>query len=1011
MPRNAPDRELAVKVTVDSLQAAQELAKSATAFEGYNKVVVRVANSTNQAFRKIGAAWNAIAVAQKATGYLAMALAPAMELEAATARLGVATNKTGAELETLSRAAAQAAASTVFSPTEAIAGMEQLALSVTDTKAATEAILPVLTLAQTYFNKNVGVAVTNVSSLMRSFGIQGASMTKTLDEWVSIASTAGIKVNDMAAGFKKLGGAANLANANFSQMAPLLALTVKGGLPAREAATGLFVAMQNLSRPEAQAELKKTFGVIVESGGMLKDPRNIMLDLAAAIDTTTGMTNKQNDALRKAFGGRALLPIIRMITMLNQGVYVQGKGMLRNAEVFDAFASRAQEMQGILKEMADRAMEPLSSRIEQLQENFVRFMATVGAPVADRVKAVVVVLSEAVNGIEGFLKKNEGFWAGFANGIIGFGFKTAGNFAMMHIGMMAIAGALGVLRAGLAYAATAFSGFTYAGYQAAMAEAAFNRQAQLGALAADMQAKSLGRLAYAAKVVGITLKFVIGKLFYWFMIATMVYDLVQMLLPAIKKFAGIGEPSAVAKQTAREKEASKGKESKEAAIMKAFNEGTQQLGKASEKLEDTVEKWSETIKSKVPEPSTKVLGDTRTALTGILAGPVGKNMTEAGKARMMEDMKTLEDINARRMSALTTGIMPSAEDSKKASEIAQGFTSFLSGMPQFAKLQEQLGMTGQAFEASSKDKYAASVLEKYEYMKGNVAATQLVLTQQDLLQKAQALQTTKAQLTTDQQRLQILPTLIKAEEDRNSALIAQYEDIKASLSGGGWEMIKDVLQTEWKGLSPSDQFDPKMSRSRSGRQRAGGGLYAVGGELAFDKEGRPISTKKLQSLKNETASLKESVAKREQLAASLSKSILGGQGKTKQLESEIGKIMSTGGEGFIGEWGALVEEFTAIGGKSIADAVVLANERIKKEYPELYPTIPSATAPTPEGAGKKPTGEVTPPITKGKKPELKLQQTFNATLFFGEDQIKPILKKIMTKTEDKSDFGVGRFFE
>lgn len=979
MPRNAADRKLSVQLTVDSLEAAQNLSKTSTAFENFNKVAIRVSNSTSNAMRKIGQSWNAIAVGKQAFGYLAGAIAPTVALEAAATRLAVATNKSGAELELLKRASADAAAATAFSPTEAIDGMQQLALSMTDATSASKAILPVLSLAQTYFDKNVGVAVGHVSSLLRSFSLQGAEAERTLNEWVSVAKTAGIKVNDMAAGFKKLGGAANLANTGFSEMVPLYALAVKGGIPARESATGLFVAMQNLARPTAQDELRKTFGVISSASGMMKDPRQVFLDLAGAIDTVGGVTDEQKDSLRKVFGSRALLPVIRILSQLNQGFYVQGKGMVAGAKAFDAFSEAAMRDTNILKEQADLALDPLASKVEQLQEKLNLLSTTVFTPLLGSMKTVVSGVMGVVEGFDMWLRSNSSAAAAILTLVSGLG-RTFLILATVKTGFVVLTGVLGVARAALLYTGSVISALSMVQTRAAFTNYQAAYSAQMAALAYSRLGVTLTvvsggwyGVALAAKVAARAMLTALG----WIgMIVTGVL-LLKDVLDALgitifgKKKSPFGDVSGKKGETST-------------GTMNKFMAATDKFGQSSENFGDAVGTWKDTMKQKLPQPSSSVLGQAEGAIRDFLGGAGGKMMGEKGRERIMADIAEAQRVDKIRRDALRTGRMPTAEETKSASNAIQNVTTFLSQFPQLKGLTEKLGTTGGEYQSATENKAVASVMNRYQYLYGNVAVARAEAADMEIAQKQALIVATAQQTTLAQQQLNATIANIPAQEKYVALLREQAEAVRAIVTP------ETPLEKMWT-------FGNAITAGMGDYM----GLDLVGGkqpermtDLFGTRDRLSRAEADLEKQKALKTQLESRITKSSELIGKTRGGLATATATKAKATQDIYESTQTGG--VVGDIGTVATTFTLLGMTAMetADAAIKLYRQIGREqgsnFPE--PAVPPSVPQTPVAPSKTYKQSII-------KPEIKI--------YFDDQQYMTMAKKVITKSGYTNPYPAG----
>ena len=384
----------AVQQTLSSLQSvAAQLANSLTpvanAVAAANIMVgdslngvTRKAEAGKGAFATLAGAYNTLIVAQRAAGFIAAGIKPAMDLETAMTDLKVATGLGAEQIDILTRSAMTAAERTVFTPPEAIEAAKTLNLTVRDVKATTESLLPVLMMAQTYMGKDVKKAAELAAVTMGAFHLQASALEPTLNKLVALSRAVGVPMDKLTGGMGKLGVAASLVGSNFEDIAPAYAIAIRAGLRSEEAATGLKTAMGRLTDPKVRSGLERNLGVIAASGGSFESVTDFMISLAAAADKYGGDMTYVSDSIRQAFGDRAVKPIMANIQAMNQGMLSQSGAVLYGAEAWKYTQDEMRNSAYVLRKANEEAMKPLSAQLARLAEAGSNLLGTVFKPLA-----------------------------------------------------------------------------------------------------------------------------------------------------------------------------------------------------------------------------------------------------------------------------------------------------------------------------------------------------------------------------------------------------------------------------------------------------------------------------------------------------------------------------------------------------------------------------------------------------------------------------------------------------
>ena len=593
--------------------------------DGVSRSAVRGKGS----LKELAGAYNALIVVKHAARIMAGAVKPAMDLETAQTNLRVATGLSTANIERLTLAAMKAAEYTTFTPPEALEAAKRLNLAVRDTTATVEAMTPVLMLAQTFLGKDVNKAADLAATTMGAFRLQASELEPALNKLVAGSRAVGVQVADLEAGMGKLGVAAGLVGSNLEDILPAYLNAVKGGLTASEAATGLKTALGRLSDPKIIRQLEAGLGVTVAQGGAFTSVRDIMVGLSSAAQKHGNNWTFMANQIRMAFGDRAVKPIMTNIKAMTRGVIDQNGVLRTGAEAYDFVTGEMQASGGLLRQMNEEAMKPLSFQIERLTESLNNLLATVFAPFAGVLSSVVKAVGDMVTAFREFLDTPIGM-------VLKFLLSTFGNLAGV---LMVVLGPILAVRGVLQIVAVAMN---FLGLKALMATP------MIQGLTARLQLFFIqaGHAAGASTLLGRALRFLgsSGKAAWAGLLGPIGLILAVIeYLPAIKKlWRDVGWLAA--EKVVKEKEEVSTSAQIYARTIREADAIQARLGGAIKSFEYVIQQAKEVEKAKLPVAPSKILEDLTPHLEKLRRS--GRFST-AGLALMEEQIATIGAVRAK----------------------------------------------------------------------------------------------------------------------------------------------------------------------------------------------------------------------------------------------------------------------------------------------------------------------------------------------------------------------------
>jgi len=354
-----------------------------------------------QGLQALAGAYNALIVAKRGIGLIAAGIKPAMQMQSATAKLSIATGLQGAQLKRLTTAARASAEVTPFAPPEAIDAARKLQLATGDVGTAIELLTPTLSMATVYFEKDFGKAAQIVSQIVAGFGMSGASAAKGIDHMVGAAVAAGVPMEDMEKGLKKLGIISAISGQSFEQLMPTYALSARVFKDSASASTGFMTGLLNLADVKKRERLETALGIDItnKATGHAKSMSEVITILAKKYKEYGGNLGGFETALEKALDKRALKPFVAAMKAVNDGIRDMDGNVRRGADAFTYLNKSMYDYEGKLKKNTEELMKTFEGRVELLREGWNNLLTVVFMPLLNILAPIAAGITSVVNGL------------------------------------------------------------------------------------------------------------------------------------------------------------------------------------------------------------------------------------------------------------------------------------------------------------------------------------------------------------------------------------------------------------------------------------------------------------------------------------------------------------------------------------------------------------------------------------------------------------------------------------
>lgn len=352
----------------------------------------QLAEGMEQSGRKTSLLTTGLAAAGMAAGALGVAaIKTASDFDAAMSGVQSVTRASASEMDLLRQAAIDAGADTIYSASEAAAGITELGkagLSTSDTLSG--GLNGALDLAA-----SEGIDVAEAAELMATaltqFGLSGDRATDVADALAAGAGSASGSARDLGFALSQAGTMAHTYGISMEETVGALSAFASAGMIGSDAGTSLRSMLQHLGNPTDEAKtLMDELGISVyDSSGHFVSLSN----LAGQLQTQMGGLSEEerNAAMATIFGADAVRAATQLYNQGAAGVEKWTKTVSQSGYAADMASTRTDNLQGDLEQLSgsfetllinlgEGGQGPLRSLVQTL-DTLVDAFASLPAPV------------------------------------------------------------------------------------------------------------------------------------------------------------------------------------------------------------------------------------------------------------------------------------------------------------------------------------------------------------------------------------------------------------------------------------------------------------------------------------------------------------------------------------------------------------------------------------------------------------------------------------------------------
>ncbi|MGB0890236.1 MAG: phage tail tape measure protein, partial [Solirubrobacterales bacterium] len=317
------------------------------------------------------------------------------EFEQGVAKVGAISQASAEELDKLSAKAIQAGLDTQFSPKEAIDGLSELAVRGLTAQESIEALDGALDLAAGG-QITIAQASSTTASALKVFGLEADKAGVAADKLLKISNVTALQAKDLELALGTVGRGASLAKQSIDEMLPSIGLVKNTGVDASVAASSVSSALIFMSK---NAKKFDEIGVsVTDAQGKIRPFMDIVLDTQKAME---GMSNEaEKTALAtKLFGRFGVTAFSAIGTQTANGIRKPTGEIVKGAEAVDFLRKSMEGAAGTASKFREALLDTLPGQIILLKGSIQTLAITLGQPLAEALKPVVLEIKDAINSI------------------------------------------------------------------------------------------------------------------------------------------------------------------------------------------------------------------------------------------------------------------------------------------------------------------------------------------------------------------------------------------------------------------------------------------------------------------------------------------------------------------------------------------------------------------------------------------------------------------------------------
>lgn len=373
-------------------------------FMSLDKKVGLGSERIKSSFKQMGVGLSLMAVgsAMVAGGFALANMAGAFEQ--AITGLGVASGATSEELSLLRDAAINAGIATQYSPTEATAGLRELAQAGFSARESLGLLTPVLDLAAGSMGELSPQQAAGVAThALKAFGLTAADAGLTVDRLVLSMNLFSLNAADLPVALS--GGVRGAQALNQSLSETLIALgLVKNIVPGLQRASGAVAAsMERMADPDVQKALKGIGVEVTNSQRRFRNFLDILGDMAPKLDR---MTEAQRSAyLMQTFGRQAMTGVQAVLTQVSNGIRTTTGATVKGADAIGYLRNQFENASGAAADFRSRMLDTFEGQKKLLKGSTATLATLLGEPFTQIFKPIVSIVVQVINAVLGVIQQ------------------------------------------------------------------------------------------------------------------------------------------------------------------------------------------------------------------------------------------------------------------------------------------------------------------------------------------------------------------------------------------------------------------------------------------------------------------------------------------------------------------------------------------------------------------------------------------------------------------------------
>ena len=318
------------------------------------------------------------------------------------ARVYAVTGATREQMDKLKESVIQAGVETVFSPDEAVEGMNQLVTRGLTVTEAIESLTPALSLAAAG-QMSIAQAGATTASALKVFGLQADQAANSADKLLKIETLTALKSKDLEIALGTVGRGAGLTNQSLEETMIMLGLVRNTGLETSAASTAVSTSL--LMMAKNGAKLKDQLGVpVTDANGKFRDMGDIVLDVGKKLEKDFPDQAERAAKAAQLFNMRGLTGFGAVYKQLSSGVRTSTGELLHYEKALAYLRGSMKNTTGVAEDFKNKLQDTFAGEIDLIRGVGRTFILSIGEPFANVLGPVLAKMRAALIALQGVVQ-------------------------------------------------------------------------------------------------------------------------------------------------------------------------------------------------------------------------------------------------------------------------------------------------------------------------------------------------------------------------------------------------------------------------------------------------------------------------------------------------------------------------------------------------------------------------------------------------------------------------------